>query len=162
MTRMSGSNYNKNTYNRYEYRRNDYIYDNLARNQEFVRALEEEPKHGLRHEARKNREKALHMSLGYVAFLLTALFLTGMVLVNYLQLQSEVTRKAEVIAARERRLNELKLSNDETYNRIESSIDMEEIKRIAIGELGMVYAGEGQIITYSYEGNDYLRRVAGD
>ena len=139
-----------------------YIQDNLARKNEFVRTLEEEPRRSISNEARKNREKAGHMNLGYVVFLVTALCLAGFVLVNYLQIQSQVTRKAEVIAGMERELNNLKLSNDEEYNRIESSIDLEEVKRIAIGELGMVYAREGQIETYTNEGNDYLRRVAGD
>lgn len=54
------------------------------------------------------------------------------------------------------------MENDEEYNRINSNIDLEEIKRIAIGELGMTYAGEGQIITYSHVGNDYMRKVSGD
>lgn len=139
-----------------------YIQDNLARRQDFARTLEEEPRRSISNEARKNREKASHMNLGYVVFLVAALCLAGFVLVNYLQIQSEVTRKAEVIASMERQLNNLRLSNDEELNRIESSIDMEEIKRIAIGELGMTYAGEGQIQTYTNEGNDYLRRVAGD
>jgi hypothetical protein len=38
---------------------------------------------------------------------------------------------------------------------------MEEVKRVAIGELGMVYPQEGQIITYSNEGKDYVRKVDG-
>ena len=39
-----------------------------------------------------------------------------------------------------------------------SSVDLEEIKRIAISELGMKYAKEGQVITYSGEGSDYVRQ----
>ena len=37
--------------------------------------------------------------------------------------------------------------------------DLEEIKRIAISELGMTYAEEGQIILYSSAGTDYMRRT---
>ena len=33
---------------------------------------------------------------------------------------------------------------------------------MAIGDLGMVYAKEGQIVTYTSEGNDFMRRVARD
>ena len=142
-------------------RRNEYIYDNLAR-QDFVRKLNEQPSPRISNEARKNREKAHHMNLGYVAFLMIALCVSGYVLLNYLQIQSEMTRAAKVVASMEQELNELRLSNDETLNRIESSIDLEEIKRIAIGELGMTYAGQGQIQTYSNEGNDFMRRVAED
>lgn len=48
------------------------------------------------------------------------------------------------------------------YSRITNSIDLEEIRRIAIGELGMTYAKEGQIESYSSEGNDYMRRAGED
>ena len=56
----------------------------------------------------------------------------------------------------------MRLANDEEYNRIVNSIDLEEIKRIAMGELGMVYAQEGQVITYENKGYDYMRQVTGN
>ncbi len=146
--------------------RDYYINDNLARQnyvgQDFVRQLQEEPRRSISNEARKNREKAHHMNLGYMAFLMLALCAAGFVLVNFLQVQSQMTRKAETVASLEKQLNNLRLENDEKLSRIDNNIDLEGIKRIAIGELGMVYAGEGQIVVYTNEGNDYLRRVAGD
>ena len=51
--------------------------------------------------------------------------------------------------------------NDQEYNRIISSINLEEVRRIAMGELGMVYAEEGQIITYEGNRSDYMRKVTG-
>ena len=63
------------------------------------------------------------------------------------------------MADKESELNILKLSNDEDYNRIISSINLEDIKRVAIGELGMGYAKEGQIVEYENEEGDYMRRV---
>ena len=139
--------------------RTEYIYDNTARDLEVVRRMEEEPRR-LSNEARKNREKARMMSLGYMVFLMAALCISAMILIHYIQLQSELTSSTKEIALLESRLNDLKLSNAEEYNRIESSIDLEEIKRVAIGELGMTYAGEGQIITYSSVGADYMRQAA--
>lgn len=142
--------------------RNMYVYDNTARNLDIQRQLEEDPRRKLSHEARKNRDKAHHMSLGYVMFLVVALCACAVILINYIQLQAEMTTKVQNIAKLERQLNSMKLENDEAYNRITSSIDLEEIKRIAIGELGMTYAQEGQIVTYSGMGNDYMRVVADD
>lgn len=136
-----------------------YIYGNVVPKQDIRRQIEEEPRKQLSNETRKNRDKARHMSLGYVVFLMAALCAAGMILINYIQLQSELTNKIKAVAGLESELNNLKLSNDEEYNRIISSIDLEEIKRIAIGELGMTYAKEGQIITYANVGNDYMRRV---
>lgn len=136
-----------------------YVYGNAARQIDIQRQLEEEPRKRLSHETRKNREKASHMSLGYVMFLMGALVTCALILANYIQLQSELTSTMTTVSRLEREVNALKLSNDEEYSRITSNVDLEEIKRIAIGELGMTYAKEGQIITYVNEGNDYMRQV---
>lgn len=143
-------------------RRQDYLYGNAAPDIDVRDQLEQAPRRALSNEARKNREKAHHMSLGYVLFLMAAMCLAGLVLINYIQLQADITTRLENIARLDQELNNLKLSNDEKLNNITSNIDMEEIKRIAIGELGMTYAQEGQIETYTNEGNDYMRRVAQD
>lgn len=136
-----------------------YVYGNTARQLDIKRQLEEQPRKQLSHEVRKNRDKARHMNLGYVVFLMGALCACAFILVNYIQLQAELTNKVRNIALLESELNTKKLANDEEYSRITSSVDLEEIKRIAIGELGMTYAKEGQIITYTTEGNDYMRKV---
>ncbi|MCM1100827.1 MAG: LapA family protein [Clostridium sp.] len=141
-------------------RGNLYIYDNTARDLDVRRQLEEEPRRQLSNGTRKNRDKALHMNLGYVFFLMGALCVCAVVLINYLQLQSDITAKAKNISRLERELNTIQLANEEDYNRIVSNVDLEEIRRIAIVELGMTYATEGQIITYESTGYDYMRRVS--
>lgn len=138
---------------------NVYIYGNTARRLDIQRQLEEQPKKQLSHEVRKNRDKACHMNFGYVVFLMGALCTAALILVNYIQLQADLTNRVQNVARLESTLNSKKLANDEEYSRITSSIDLEEIKRIAIGELGMTYAKEGQIITYTTEGNDYMRKI---
>ena len=134
-----------------------YIYDNTARDLQVRRQMEE-PRRQLSHETRKNREKARHMSIGYVTFLMVALVACAFFLVNYIQMQSQLTTKITEVSRMESELNALKLSNDEEYSRITSSVNLEEIKKIAIGELGMVYAQEGQIVYYNNEGSDYVRQ----
>lgn len=118
------------------------------------------PSKKISHAARKNRDKAIHMNLGYVMFLSFALLIAGFILISYIRLQSDITSSVKNIAKLERQLNNLKLDNDEEYSRIVSSVNLDEIKRIAIQELGMTYANEGQIIAYSSKGNDYVRRYA--
>lgn len=141
---------------------NVYIYGNTARRLDIRRELEQEPRRQLSRETRKNREKARHMNFGYVVFLVAAFCTCAFILINYIQLQSELTNRTKGLASLESKLNTLKLDNDEEYSRITSSIDLEEIKRIAIGELGMTYAKEGQIITYNSVENDYMRKVSGN
>lgn len=147
-------NYRQTTY------KNEYMYGNTVRKLDVKRAIEEEPRRRLSNETRKNRDKARHMNLGYVAFLITALLISGFVLINYIQLQSDITNSVKQIASLESTLNNLRQANDEEYSRLTSSVDLEEIKRIAIGELGMTYATEDQIITYVNEGSDYVRQLS--
>lgn len=100
------------------------------------------------------------MNAGYVFFLAVALAVTGMVLVYYIGLQSDITNSVKHIATLERELNDLKVANEENYSRISSSVDLEEIRRIAIQELGMQYAQEGQIISFASESSDYVKQMA--
>ena len=100
------------------------------------------------------------MNAGYVAFLCMALIATGIILINYIGLQSDITNSVQHISALESELNDLKLANDEEYSRITSSVDLEEIKRIAIQELGMQYAEEGQVVTFASENSDYVKQMA--
>lgn len=113
----------------------------------------------LSHTTRKNRDKAIYMNLGYVLFLSVMMLIAGVVLISYIQVQSEMTTNMRTIASLESELNSLKMENDEKLNRIETSIDLNEIKRIAINELGMTYAREGQIVLIPNEGNDYVRQT---
>ena len=127
-----------------------YIYDNTARDLQIRRQMEE-PRRQLSHETRKNREKARHMSIGYVTFLMVALVACAFFLVNYIQMQSELTARITEVSRMESELNSLKLANDEEYSRITSNIN--------IGELGMTYATEGQVIPYESNSNDYMRQA---
>ncbi|MDD6810827.1 MAG: cell division protein FtsL [Lachnospiraceae bacterium] len=137
-----------------------YVHGSTVRKLDVTREIEREPKRKLSNAARKNREKAEHMSAGYVLFLSLALLATGWILVGYITLQSDITNSVQHISTLESELNDLKLANDEEYSRITSSVDLEEVKRIAIQELGMQYAEEGQIVTFSSENSDYVKQMA--
>ena len=137
-----------------------YVQGSAVRKLDVTKEIEQSPKKKLSNTARKNREKAEHMSAGYVLFLSLALVATGCILVGYIKLQSDITNSIKNIARLETQLNDLKLANDEEYNRITSRVDLEEIRRIAIQELGMQYAKEGQIVTFESENNDYVKQIA--
>lgn len=151
------------------YRSNVYVQGNTAVRKQTKRELYELPQRKAEPErrtgtrkgnaVRRNREKALHMNVGYVVFLVCALVAAAFILTWYLGLQSDITNSIKNISRMESSLNELKLENDENYSRIDSSINLEEVKRIAIQELGMRYAEEGQIVTFSGEGSDYVRQT---
>ena len=144
-----------------EFGTNDvYVYGNTARRLVVQRQFEEPKRRNVSNQARKNRERAKHMSLGYIAFLIAAFSVSAMILISYIQLNAELITLNEEISAQEKLLNELRIDNTEALTRIESSIDLEEIKRVAIQELGMTYPVEGQIVAYEGVTYDYVRKVS--
>ncbi len=151
---------NKNNRRKTAYGNNVYVQGNTARKLQTVPSYErEETVKRVSNRTRKNRERAKHMNIVTVLTMATAMVVAGMILTWYLILQSDITNSIKRIASLESQLNEMKRENDENYNRITSNIDLEEVKRVAIQELGMRYAEEGQIITFNGEGSDYIRQT---
>lgn len=157
---MAAGRRTDNRYRTADNRNGYYVHGNTVRKLDVTREIERRPQPKVSNRTRKNRDKAKHMNAGYVLFLCAALVVTGVILVNYIRLQSDITNSVKQISKLEKELNDLKLANDEEYSRISSSIDLEEIKRIAIQELGMQYAEEGQIVTFASESNDYVKQIA--
>ena len=116
-----------------------YVHGNTVRKIRPDQEITREPKKKVNNSVRRNRDRAKHMSAGYVLFLSMALVATGIILVYYIGLQSDITNSVKHIS---------------------SSVDLEEIRRIAIQELGMQYAQEGQIISFTSENNDYVKQMA--
>lgn len=156
---MAATQRTENRRRRADNRNGYYVQGNTVRKIDVTREIRQEPQRKISNRARKNRDRARHMSAGYVLFLCAALVVTGFILVNYIGLQSDITNSVENISRLEKELNDLKLANDEEYSRITSSVDLEEIKRIAIQELGMQYAEEGQIVSFASESNDYVKQI---
>ena len=136
------------------------VHGNTVRKLDERVYVPERPRRQISNTTRKNREKAGHMNLGYVLFLSGAIMAAGFILTIYIGLQSDITNSIKNISRLESQLNTLKLDNDEEYSRITNNIDLEEVKRVAIQELGMKYAEEGQIVTVTGGGSDYMRQVA--
>lgn len=109
---------------------------------------------------RRVRERHVHMNFGYVVFLVAALVLSSLILVNYINIQAQNIAIKESIAKKESQLNSMKMANDEEYSRIISSVDLDHVKDVAINELGMQYAEEGQVVTIETQGDDYVRQYA--
>lgn len=112
----------------------------------------------LSHRARRNRDRAAHMSFGYVLFLTLAIVATGIGCLQYLKLQSEITNSIKRISVLESQLNEIKAENDDTESRIKGTVSFEEIKKRAMNELGMQYATQDQIVKYASDDTDYVRQ----
>lgn len=140
-----------------EYRGSAYVRGTAVRQVDVRRQLEQ-PRKQLSRTTRKNRQRAKYMNFAYVMFLSAALVMTGIMLISYIRLEAGITTSVQEVARLESQLNNLKLENDEALNRIDSAVDLEEVRRIAITQLGMVYAQEGQIVEIPSDGSDYVRQ----
>ncbi len=140
--------------------RQNYVQGSTVRKIRPDQEIHRSPQKKVNNSVRRNRDRAKNMNPGYVLFLGAALVATGIILVYYIGLQSDITNSVKNISILESQLNDLKVANEEEYSRISSSVDLEEIRRIAIQELGMQYAQEGQIISFTSENNDYVKQMA--
>lgn len=138
-----------------------YSYGSLARNLDVVKATNEAELRPVVHSTERHVKTESRRGFGFVyaLFLSAMLAVTGIALISYIKLQSDITSMVDNIASYESTLNNLTLANDDEYSKMINTIDYEEIKRVAIEELGMVYASEDQIITYTRENSDYVRQL---
>lgn len=149
-----------NTQERKKAYETDMIYGSTVRQLEPApRRIEAVPNKKNANIHRKNRERARNMTVHYVLFLVGALFVSALTLYTYLGLQSDITRSIRSIARLERELNNVRLANEENLSRIINNVDLDYIRRVAITELGMVYAGEDQIIIFDSNRSDYVRQL---
>ena len=102
---------------------------------------------------RRNQEKALQMDLPYVIVLTIAAVCT-----LYLQLQSSIAARLNHIEALEASIEKKKADNDALETRINTSIDLDNIYKIATEELGMVYANKDQVRMYNKTESEYVRQ----
>ena len=109
-------------------------------------------------QVRNNRRKALRMNAGYVVFLTAAALLTLVVCVGYVRLQARITDSSKNVTAMQEELAQLREENDTRYNTVMDSVDVEEIKKAAQEDLGMVYASPEQVVEYESPSADYVKQ----
>lgn len=122
------------------------------------RAAVPEKQARLSEQARRNREKAMEIGKGYVVFLAVVCILILGISIHYLQLQYEITSRKKTVSQLESSLNQLKEENDAYYSQVTSETDLNEIRKTAIGRLGMKLPEEDQVWTYETEGRSYVRQ----
>ena len=138
-----------------------YVDGNTVRRE---RQVEERPVREVRRSAGAaagRRRKVRRWNVAFFGFMIAAVGMIALCLSWYILVNASITASIKNIATLESELNTLRRTNDEAYAMANSSVNLEEIKRIAIEELGMQYAKEGQIVIYSDAGNDdYVHQMA--
>ncbi len=106
----------------------------------------------------KNTQRARAFDLKYAMALVVATVCLFGACVNMLSLQADITEQRRQIAMLESNLNELKDTNNETSKRLDSSVDLTKVYEFATAELGMVYPGNDQVVSYKASNPDYVKQ----
>lgn len=97
-----------------------------------------------------------NLSVYYTCFLALAAVCIVWGCVHYLQLRAEGIALHKEIVAMEAQLEAKTLENDNAYHNVMNSVDMEEIKRIAMEEYGMAIPRPDQVVEYTFPDMDYV------
>lgn len=118
----------------------------------------QERRQKINYQVRRNQQKALRIDLPYLVMLVAASCCTLLICINYLQVQTIMTRRMDRIEKLEKDLDSLKAENDTLQTRINTSIDLDHIYQVATEELGMVYAGKNQVRMYHQTESEFVRQ----
>lgn len=109
-------------------------------------------------EVQRNRAKANRMNRNFAIFLTIMGVMVVGCSINYLRLKTEYTRSVKEVAALESELAQLKEDNDAYESQVASGVDLNTIRKIALGRLGMKYPSDEQTEYYTIESGSYLRQ----
>lgn len=141
-------------------RRMEAAPDYRREREERIRREREKEQQRRQRAVRRNQERALRTSKSYVAFMTMAVLVFATFTGLYIKIQSDVTVRMKTIASLESQIADVKADNDEAYKRINTSVNLEAVRNVAMTELGMSYAKESQIIYYSVGDDDYMNQYS--
>ena len=128
-----------------------------------VRALPARPQHAPEQETRTRvRTEAVpakvRVNVPYVLMLIAVTLLFGYLCFSYLRVQASINASQNRIANMEEQLAKARSENAVRENRLSAQMDLEEVFRIAVDELGMVYPNENEVIEYTEQMREYVRQ----
>ena len=106
--------------------------------------------------ASRNRHRAQLLDIGSVIFMSFALVLCCLMCIAFLYYQRSVNAKIDEITALEKQVADAIAANDLTRLHITALENLDEIKDVAINEMGMSVAKEEQIKYYTLNSDDYM------
>ena len=134
-------------------KRADYVHGSAARELERE-VLERSIWEG----SASEKQPSFTLTNWMLLFLMFVILVSGFI--YSIRLMSEIAVARNKYAQAQADYEELKDENDNVEEAIQNDINMEEIRRIATVELGMKLPGEGQVVTYSSDKNDYVEQYA--
>ncbi len=104
------------------------------------------------------RSACVSINMPLTLLLVAAVVISVFVGYRYLCLKSSLDVHMTEIKTLEARLDTLRTENDTLEKSIDTSVDLNEIYNIATTKLGMVRAGQGNIIQYDKTESEYVKQ----
>lgn len=107
-----------------------------------------------------DRRKGLQVAMNpaFAVFLALSVVATLAVCALLLTMQAKVTNQNKMITRLQSEVEVLREDNNAYEARINSGVDLEYIRDVAINQLGMIYPAEGQVVYYDLTESDYVRQ----
>ncbi len=113
-------------------------------------------------EQRRARQKQIRrnnkINLMYTLVVATVASVVFFICYQYLNVQATAKVNSDKIIELKSTLNSLKNDNDALEADINASIDYDALYDTAVNDLGMVYPGKGQVITYDSKESEYVKQ----
>ena len=101
---------------------------------------------------------AAAVSRGYVLFLVIISIATVLMCISFLRMKQTLAAQADVNSSLSSQLMELRTENDALYADIARSMDLAEVREIAVTKYGMKYATEDQLVWYTAHDAGFVRQ----
>ena len=115
-----------------------------------------EPRKRISRDVRRNRERMAWIGLPYCLFLFGAVAMLMVSCIMMLSVKSDINAARRTVAGYETELRVAKADNDAREISLEKSVDINEIYRTAVDELGMTYPASDQIIYYQQNSSGHV------
>ena len=126
----------------------------VSEQQAQIPAPEREPKIG--RAIRRNRRNIAYLTPGYMLFLGAMVGILFLAVIMVVSVSGQITNAEKKLANLTAELNTIKSDNSAARVYMEKNVDINEVYEIAVGEYGMVYPSEDQIIRYHTNEGSYV------
>lgn len=146
--------------------RGAYNYDSLARQYSVEEEKRQERLEKIRVKSErnaKNSEQAktgINSGIDFVSMVVLSLALVCIMAfgLSCLTLSSQITEMKKEVSALNTTYKEIKSMNNEAYNAIDNSVDIGQVYEVAVGDLGMVFPSDNQVVEFDYQEEGYVRQ----
>lgn len=144
----------------YDYRQG-YVTDNLAR--QAAEPLERpdvvtKPRPSIRPQSEPLIGIRKRMSFLNFAVAIAGVLMVAYLLYGYVKVRAQITEIDKEIIALNNEYANMYRTNDEREEQIADSVDLNHVYEVAVGQYGMVFPNNNEIIHFTYKNDGYVRQ----